>query len=107
MRASAVLFGESMEGLLAEDLLDIFATVPSAEMALDAMQGARVVELAAAAGLCASKSVARRLVESGGLYVNNRRVESIETKVEPADVIDGRLIVLRSGKKNFHLVKVK
>jgi tyrosyl-tRNA synthetase len=56
--------------------------------------------------LCASKGEARRLVESGGLYINNRRIEGIQSKVAASEIIDSRLLVLRSGKKTFHLVKV-
>jgi tyrosyl-tRNA synthetase len=105
-RASAVLFGEAMDGLRADELLEIFANVPSAQMPLDRVQGAAVSELAAAAGLCRSKGEARRLIESGGLYLNNRRVQGVEARVGTADLVEGRLLVLRSGKKAFHLVKV-
>lgn len=55
---------------------------------------------------CASRGAARRLIESGGLYLNNRRIADLAAVVTPADVISGRLLVLRSGKKNFHLVRV-
>jgi len=105
-RASAVLFGASLEGLSADDLLAIFADVPSTEMAGDRVIGAAVSDVAAGSGLCRSKGEARRLVENRGLYVNNRRVEDIGARVGEADVIDGRVLVLRSGKKSFHLVKV-
>jgi len=104
--ASAVLFGESMEGLRAEVLLDIFADVPSAELGREVVEGAAVLEVAVAAGLCGSKGQARRLIASGGLYVNNRRVGSVEEPVQAADIVDGKLVVLRSGKRNFHLVKI-
>jgi tyrosyl-tRNA synthetase len=105
-RASAVLFGDSMEGLHAADLLSIFANVPSKELPRPQVESAGVLDLAVAAGLCSSKGEARRLVESGGLYINNRRVEGLQYKVAAADIIDGRLLVLRSGKKTFHLVKI-
>jgi tyrosyl-tRNA synthetase len=105
-RASAVLFGESMEGLHAADLLGIFANVPSKELPRSQVEGAGVLDVAVASGLCASKGEARRLVESGGLNINNRRVEGIQSKVAASDIIDSRLLVLRSGKKTFHLVRV-
>jgi tyrosyl-tRNA synthetase len=104
-RASSVLFGESMEGLKADDLLGIFSNVPSTALSRDQVAGMPIVELAAM-GLCKSKGEARRLVEKGGLYVNNRRVENIDVKVGASDVVDGRVLVLRSGKKTFHLVKL-
>ena len=105
-RASAVLFGESMEGLHAPDILSIFANVPSKELPRSQVEGTGVLDVSVASGLCSSKGEARRLVESGGLYINNHRVEGIQSKVAASDIIDNRLLVLRSGKKTFHLVKV-
>ena len=105
-RASAVLFGEPMDGLRADDLLTVFANVPSTELPRDRVRGAAVVDVAVAAGLCRSKGEARRLVQNGGLYLNNGRVTGLETTLGDADVIDGRLLVLRSGKKTHRLVKV-
>lgn len=106
VKASAVLFGESMEGLDADDLLDVFAHVPSIEMPSDEVVGQTVVDVAAASGLCASKSEARRLATGGGLYFNNRRAEGLEQTVADGDVVGGRVLVLRSGKKRYHLIKV-
>ena len=56
--------------------------------------------------MCASKGEARRLIDNKGLYLNNRRVETAQAKVAASDPVDGRLLVFRSGKKNFCLVKV-
>lgn len=105
-RASEVLFGGSIEGLSAAELRRIFADVPSAELPRGEVAGATVVDVAAAAGLCPSKGAARRLVQSGGLYLNNNRVPGIDATVQPEDLVDGKVAVLRSGKKNFHLVKI-
>jgi len=106
LRASSVLFGEAMEGLSADDLLDIFVNVPSAELSRDRVVGQLATDVAAAAGLCKSKGEARRLVQSGGLYINNERVAGIDATVDPSDIVDNRVLVLRSGKRNFDLVRV-
>ncbi len=106
LRASEVLFGGSIEGLSATDLAGIFADVPSAELPRAEVAGATVIDVATAAGLCQSKGAARRLVQSGGLYLNNVRVPDVEATVNPEDLVDDAVAVLRSGKKNFHLVKV-
>lgn len=105
-RASSVMYGESMEGLDAVVLLDIFSDVPSTELSRDHVEGAMFADIAESSGLCSSKSAARRLIEEGGLYINNRRVGDIAAKVGAADIVDGRLLVLRQGKKHFHLVRV-
>jgi tyrosyl-tRNA synthetase len=84
----------------------IFANVPSTERAREATRGALVVDLAVEAGLFKSKGEARRLIASGGLYLNGRRVEKPEETVGAGDLIEDRIIVLRTGKRNFHLVKL-
>ncbi|MFO7535774.1 MAG: tyrosine--tRNA ligase [Kiritimatiellia bacterium] len=104
--ASRVLFGGDLAGLSVDELLAIFSNVPSTELARTAVEGLPVVDLAVAAGLCKSKGEARRLIASGGLYLGNRRVERAEETVADSDKIEGRVIVLRSGKRNFHLVKL-
>ncbi|OGV72093.1 MAG: tyrosine--tRNA ligase [Lentisphaerae bacterium RIFOXYA12_FULL_60_10] len=105
-QASQVLFGESMDGLKAEDLLGIFADVASTELPGETVRQSRVTDLAVAAGVCSSKGEARRLVLNGGLYVSNRRVDTPERILADADIVDGQLVVFRTGKRNFHLVKV-
>ncbi len=66
-----------------------------------------LVDIVAETKVAASKGAARRLIQSGGLYINNQRVESVERIINDADIIDGQVLVLRSGKRNFHLVKVR
>ena len=83
----------------------VFATAPSAELPRADVVGKTAAELAAAAGLCKSRGEARRLAESGGLYINNRRAGFADPVAETT-LIDGQLVVLRSGKKNYRLVKI-
>ncbi len=105
-RASSVLFGESMDGLNADDILDIFAHVPSSQLSPSDVVGASAVDVAVRSGMCKSRGEARRLVDGGGLYVNNRRVDGGQTLVNERDAVDGRLLVLRAGKRSFHLVRL-
>ena len=105
-RASSVIYGESMEGLDANVLMDIFSDVPSTEMSRNHVEGAMLTDVAESSGLCSSKSAARRLIKDGGLYINNRRIGDVGATVKAADIVDDRLLVLRQGKKHFHLVRV-
>ena len=107
IKASAVLFGESMEGLAAKDILGIFADAPSCELSSADVAGKPVIDVAVAAGLCKSKGEARRLIENGGMNVNNVRVPDISAVIAAGDIVDGKLLVLRSGKKNYRLVRVQ
>src|SRR5690606_41228398 len=95
-----------MAGLSAADLLDIFAAAPPGTVARDALAGAgmSVVDLAAEAGLDRSKGQIRNLIKSGGVYLNNERVDDPYRAVTLDDAIDGKVLVLRKGKKKYHLV---
>lgn len=106
-RASAVLFDEDITTLPADDVLAVFADVPSTDVpATELAAGIGVVDLIARVRLAPSKSEARRLVQSGGVYVNNRRIADVQSQLFPADAIDGRLFVLRKGQKQNHVVRL-
>jgi len=55
-------------------------------------------------GMCASHGEARRAIEQGGVYLNNRRVTGIDATVGPTDLLHGRYVLLRRGKRHPHLV---
>ena len=95
-----------VDGLAADDLLGIFADVPSAELPRDAVLGKTILDVAAASGLCSSKGEARRLIQQGGLTVNNVRVTDLAQVFDTSLLIEGRLALLRAGKKNNRLLKI-
>lgn len=68
--------------------------------------GRNVVDLFAEVGLVSSKSDARRLIQQGGCYVNNERINSIDTTIDLSDIIDNK-ITLRAGKKRYHRIIVE
>ncbi|HEV3057250.1 MAG TPA: tyrosine--tRNA ligase [Vicinamibacterales bacterium] len=107
-QASTVLFGEDIATLDADDVLAVFEDVPSTEVVLGEFggDGVGIVDLVARIRLAASKGEARRLVQSGGVYVNNRRVSDVQLRLTAADAIGGRLFVLRKGQKQNHVVKI-
>jgi tyrosyl-tRNA synthetase len=105
-KASLVLYGGSIDDIDAATLLEIFSSVSSCDLSVDAVKGANIVDLVAVSGLCKSKGEARRLVQNGGLYLNNNRVTDLDLVVKDSDIIDGKLVVLRSGKRNYFLVEI-
>ena len=109
IQASRVLFGGEIEDLSASDVLDIFAEVPSSEMSKDAFtgDGLSLVDLVISSGFATSKSAARRLIENGGIYLNNRRVSDVEATVHLSTFIDGQFLVLRKGARKYHLIRAK
>ncbi len=108
-QASRVLFGEAMDALSMADILDVFEHVPSSEMDKGRFNGdgIGILDLLAESGLTVSKGEARRLVRSGGAYVNNIRRGDEQGSVTVDDLIDGKVIILRRGQKNYRLVLVK
>jgi tyrosyl-tRNA synthetase len=106
--ASAVLFGEDISTLEADEVLGLFEDVPSTDLPIDALMngGIGIVDLVARVQLAPSKGEARRLVLSGGIYVNNRRVADPQARLTLDQAIGGRLFVLRKGQKQNHLVRL-
>lgn len=101
--ASKALFGQG-------DLVDLDeATLAAALSELPHIEVAElgpVVDLFAEVGLVASKSAARRTVKEGGAYVNNAKVAAEDAVADRADLLHGRWLVLRRGKKNLAAVEV-
>jgi tyrosyl-tRNA synthetase len=106
--ASSLLFGEDIASLPVEDVLEVFVDVPSSEVAIAEFDGdgVTVVDLATRVQLAASKGEARRLVQSGGIYINNRRISDVGARLTRDQAIGGRLFVLRKGQKQNHLVRI-
>ena len=106
LQATAILFGAEIENLSDAELQQIFADVPS--VTLDAARlddGIGIIDSLVEAGLAKSKGDARRTVDGGGAYVNNHRVDSVDRSLSRADLASETVIVLRSGKKKYALVK--
>lgn len=107
--ATKVLFGgEEIEGMGAAEIADIFSDVPSSAVKREALQGEGMglVALLADAGVTSSRGEARRGVEQGGIYLNNRRVTDPQATVTVDDAIEGRFLVFRRGKRKYHLVRL-
>jgi tyrosyl-tRNA synthetase len=107
-RATRALFGGDIEGLGADDIADVFADVPSSVIVADELggDGKAVVDLLVESGLASSKGDARRAIDGGGVYMNNARVEDAAAMVTMSDTIEGRFLLLRKGKKSYHLIAV-
>jgi len=107
-QASQVLFGGEISGLSAAEVADIFADVPSGEVAAAHLQGEGLplTDLLVECQVVPSKAEARRAIEGGGIYVNNRRAEGAASRITMADVIENRFLVVRRGRKNYWLVRV-
>lgn len=106
-RATEVFFGAEIERLSDQELTEIFAEVPSKQLARESLAtaGLPLIDALVESGLCKSKGDARRVVDQGGAYVNNRRQAGVDTKLTLESLASETVVVLRSGKKNYALLR--
>jgi tyrosyl-tRNA synthetase len=124
MRASQLLFStttttttttppppslENLAGLSEATFNVIIGEIPTKEIEKTKLDDAGIplVELLVQSGLCPSKGQARKDIEGGGIYVNNVREPNVQRAVTSNDLLFGRHILLRKGKKNYVVVTAK
>jgi tyrosyl-tRNA synthetase len=104
--ASQALFGRSDLAEVDERTLEAaVAEVPSARILANG-ELPTVVDLMAEAKIVPSKSAARRTIAAGGAYLNNRKVTSEDAIPGPDDLLHGRFLILRMGKRNVGAIEV-
>ena len=108
VRASEVLFGKEISGMSVTEILDIFADVPSTELDKSklATDGFTLGDALVVAGLAPSKGEAKRLVQGGGVAINNVRADDVRKSISSSDFIDGQVLVLRKGAKHYHVIRI-
>jgi len=101
-RATQAFFGGDPTTLSASEIGTVFADAPSSSATLD---GTTLLDLFAEAFEDGSKSAARRTASQGGAYVNNRQEKDLDRPVGEPDLLAGRSLLLRKGRKRYHLVR--
>jgi len=109
-RAGEALFSEHIAQLDEATLLDVMSDAPSSKWSREELAaGVEVSELLVRCALAKSKGEARRFLEQGGVYVNNRRVDvgaDNEARVDLSSALHDRYLVVRRGRRELHLVVV-
>jgi len=105
--ASEALFSEEVAKLDEALLLEVFADAPSSRFARSCLDsdGFALVEALVSTGLVSSKTAARTAVAQGGVYVNNRRRSEPEARLGRDDLLVDRYVVLRRGRRDYHLLR--
>ena len=108
LKASAILFGAEIGDTSEETFNDVVgevptATITSAQLSANDGAGVALTELLVHAGLAPSKGAARKDIEAGGVYVNNVKCDpAAPTRaLTAADLLFGKHILLRKGKRNY------
>jgi tyrosyl-tRNA synthetase len=105
--ASRALFGQGeLADLDERTLAAALAEVPSVKVKPAPSGLPTVVDLLTATGIAASKSAARRAIAEGGAYLNNQRVLTEEAEPGQSDLLHGRFLVVRRGKRTVAGVEV-
>jgi tyrosyl-tRNA synthetase len=103
--AAQALFAGDVSTMSVSQLLEVFPNVPSKTVPYEA-DGWRLVGLLTDAGVTSSNSEAMRLIKSGGIYVNSRRVTDEKERLRVEQAIDGELFLIRKGKKDNFLIRI-
>lgn len=103
--ASEILFGREIAGLSDAELSEIFADVPSKELPSTLLGELKLVDLLRESDMVKSNGEAKRLIQGGGVYLNNRGCSDPNQPITQADLASETALVLRSGKKKYHIVR--
>ena len=108
-RASEILFGGELTGIQQRTFEEIVGEVPTKDVARNQLEGAGtpLVDLLVQSGLSSSKGQARKDVEGGGVYLNNIRESTWQRGVTASDLLFGKHLLLRKGKRNYVVLSVQ
>ncbi len=103
IRASEVLFGGEPGGISESSFNDIVGEIPTKSIEKTQLDGAGLllIDGLVHGGLATSKGQARKDIEGGGVYVNNIRQMSLTRMLNPNDLLFGKHILIRKGKRNY------
>jgi tyrosyl-tRNA synthetase len=109
IRASAILFGGELAGVQESTFNEIVGEVPTREIERSRLEGPglALTEVLVHAGLCPSKGQARKDLEGGGIYLNNVREASVQRLVTTNDLLFGKHVLLRKGKRTYTVVTAR
>jgi tyrosyl-tRNA synthetase len=107
VRASEIMFGGGLEGISESVFEDVVGEIPTKDIELSKFEGVgtSLLDLLIHAGLAPSRGQARKDVEGGGIYVNNIRVAEIARVVTASELLFGKYLLLRKGKRTYAVLR--
>ena len=108
IRASEIMFGGGLDGINEALFQDVVGEIPTKVLERAKLEGpgTALTELLVHAGLCPSKGQARKDLEGGGISLNNTRVAEAARAVTSADLLFGKYLLLRKGKRTYAVLTV-
>lgn len=107
IRASEILFGGNVDGISESLFNDVVGEVPTKDLEKIKLEapGTPLIDLLVHAGLSPSKGQARKDIEGGGIYVNNVRSADIARTLTTSDLLFGKYLLLRKGKRTYTVLR--
>ena len=102
LKISEALFTDKINTLTKEDILNNLNTVPQVEL-----ETGNIVDALVNAKVFSSKREARELISGNALSLNNQKITDLEYVLSKENAIDGELYLIRKGKKNYYIGKLK
>lgn len=105
-KSTAFFFGRVIEDVTEEEVLSIFADVPSVNLSRSFIDEKKpILEVLAESPLFKSKGEARRSLQQKGVYINNKPIDDMNMVMNPELLATEKSMVLRKGKKNYCVIK--
>ena len=94
------LFNGDISSLTADFLLNEFKDVPTFKINNDKL----LLNILVDNNICSSKREAREMISSGAIKINGKKVDLLEKEIDDNDFIEGKVLLLKKGKKNYYLI---
>lgn len=107
--ASEVLFGGDLKDVSEASFAEVVGEAPVHAITPGELsdEGIPLVDILARSGLSKSKGFARKEIPQGGIYLNNLRETDIQRRLTANDLLFGKYILLRKGKRNFLVITLE
>ena len=99
VRISESLFSEKVTELTAEEVITSLKGVPSVDVKL----GLNIIDMLVDSKIVSSKREAREFVSAGAISINNKKITDLDYLVSENDTIEGKVLIIKRGKKNYYL----
>jgi tyrosyl-tRNA synthetase len=107
VKASDILFGGSVEGVAEEVFRDVVGEAPTVALEKAKLDGSGLplIDLLVHSALSSSRGQAKKDIEGGGIYLNNVRAGDLGRSATAADLLFGRYLLLRKGKRTYAVIR--
>jgi tyrosyl-tRNA synthetase len=102
--AGSSIFQRTVKELSQDELTQLCQQVPSIKLAATDLLGKRLQDVVHTAKLASSKSEARRVIEQGGITINDQRIINPNHIIQAVDFRHNQFLVLCKGKKNIAIL---